>query len=130
MKAFSIFALFATLLSASSSAEVITNGLAISDARKAMVASGYKQTGLEMIARHYPKEDLQFWGIDEGVLIARYSTASQRIVGLSFFLCDERPKAIRKTFDFEVASFDTTSKALMLKIEKRERPAAANDSQP
>ena len=54
MRTFTIFALLATLVCASSSAEVITNGLAVSDARKAMVAAGYKQTGLDMIARNHP----------------------------------------------------------------------------
>jgi hypothetical protein len=121
MRTFTIFALLATLVCASSSAEVITNGLAVSDARKAMVAAGYKQTGLDMIARNHPKEDLQFWGVDQGVLIVAYSTASQRIVGLTFFLCDERPKATRKTFDLEVASFDTTTGVMAIKMKKGEQ---------
>lgn len=130
MRTFSIFALLATLLCSCSSAEVITNGLAISDARKAMAAAGYKQTGLEMIARNHPKEELQFWDVDQGVLIVAYSTVSQRIVGLTFFLCDERPKSKRKTFDLEVASFDTTSGVMTIKMKKGEPDGAANGSQP
>ncbi len=130
MRAFTKFALLAILLRASSSAEVITNGLAISDARKGMVAAGYKQTGLDMIARNHPMEDLQFWGVDQGVLIVAYSTASQRIVGLTFSLCDERPKATRKSFDLEVASFHTTTGVMTIKMKKGGQDGPANGSQP
>jgi hypothetical protein len=42
-------------------------------------------------------------------------------VGLTFFLCDERPKATRKTFDLEVASFDTTTGVMAIKMKKGEQ---------
>jgi hypothetical protein len=130
MRTFSIFALLATVLCASSSAEVITNGVAISDAHKAMIAAGYKQTGLDMIARNHLKEELQFWDVDQGVLIVAYSTVSKRIVGLTFFLSDERPKATRKTFDLEVGSFDTTTGVMTIKMKKGEQNVPATGRQP
>ena len=122
MKLLSIFAILTTLLCVSSSAEVITCNLGISDARKAMVTAGYKQTTLEMMARNYPKEELECWDVDQGVLIAVYSSSTKRIIELSFYLSDDRPKDTRKTFDLKVASFNTTTGVMTINIKKIENP--------
>jgi len=88
-------------------AEVITNGLPIADVIKAMKKGGYTETGLDMTTRSGSGLSLLFWGVGEGVLIASYSTASQKISGMTFWLADDRPKATRHAFDLDVASFDT-----------------------
>ena len=105
------------LIEASASAAVIAKGVWASQARDAMKAADYTETGLDMLAPN-ANEELEFWSLDQGVLIVRYSRASNQIVSLSFHLSDERPKATRKTFDFEVASFDTTSGLLTIKTAK------------
>ena len=56
-----------------------------------MEAAHYKQTGLDMAAEK-PNEDLRFWDIDQGVLILRFSKGTGRVLGMTYFLCDERPK--------------------------------------
>lgn len=116
------------LFSASASAAGITKEMTISEASKAMKAAGYTETGLDMLAP-LANESLQFWSVDQGVLILRYSKTSNQIVSLSFHLSDERPKATRKTFDFPVTSFDTTSGSLTIKTAKAGRPEPANGSQ-
>jgi len=118
------------LFSASASAAVITKEMTISEAYKAMKAAGWIETGLDMLAP-LVNESLQSWSVDQGVLILRYSTTSNQIVSLSFHVSDERPKATRKTFDFEVTSFDTTSGLLTIKTAKgKPREPAEEKLQP
>jgi hypothetical protein len=114
---------------ASASADVITNGLSIDAARKAIEAAGYKQTYLDM-APNNPNNSLQFWGVGQGVLIIVYSKTSKAITGMGFLLTDERPKAFRKTFDLEVTSFDSHAGLMTIKANKGEQDSAANGSQP
>jgi len=99
-------------------AEVITNGLPITDVIKTMKKSGYTETGLAMMARPGSGLGLRSWGVGEGVLIVNYSTASQKISGMTFWLADDRPKATRQTFEFDVASFDTQSGVMTIRTKK------------
>ncbi|XAL98819.1 hypothetical protein OT109_14665 [Phycisphaeraceae bacterium D3-23] len=57
---------------------------------------------------------LKQWPVDEGVMIAGYSVTTNKITSLAYFLFDERPKAERMHFDFEVISFDPSSRRLVL----------------
>ena len=63
---------------------------------------------------------------DQGVLIVSYSKTSQKIVGLAFWFADERPKALRRTFEFDVASFDTSTGTVTIRTKKGEQGAARN----
>src|SRR5438105_324970 len=71
------------LLCATSSAEVITNGLSMSEAQNMMEAAHYNQTGLDMAANNL-SEDLRFWDVDQGVLIFRFSKRTGRILGMTW----------------------------------------------
>lgn len=97
--------------------ELLAKGTALADARKALEAGKYTKNGLDMVTTD-PDLALDFWAVDEGVLILVYSKKSGLVVGLSFTLMDERPKAFRKEFDFLAESFDTTSGKLVLSTKK------------
>jgi len=108
------------LACASASADVITNGLSIEGARKAMEAAGYKQTGLDVLPSN-PNRSLQFWSVGQGVFTIAYSKDSKAITSLGFMLSDERPKAFRKTFDLDVTSFDTRTGLMTIRAAKGEQ---------
>ena len=112
------------------SAEVLTNGLPITAAISAMKKAGYTETRLEMMPKPGSGEDLRFWGVGRGVLIVGYSKASQKITGTTFWFADERPKAVRREFEFDVTSFNTSTGAMTIHTKKGERDGAANGSQP
>lgn len=112
----------------SASAEVITNSMLIGTVQKAMTAAHYKETGLDMAASQ-PGQDLRFWAVGDGILILRLSNSSSRVLGMTYSLCDERPKALRRTFDFDVASFDTSNGTMAIHTRKGESGGAANRSQ-
>ena len=75
-------------------------------------------------------EDLQFWEVGEGVLLIRYSKASLKVVGMTFNVAEAQPKALRKDFYFDVASFDTSTGTMTIHTKKGEQDGAANGSQP
>jgi hypothetical protein len=129
MKRLLAFLILGLLFATTVSAEVITNGASIGAVQKAMAAAHYAETGLDMAAIP-PAEALRFWDVGEGVLIFRFSKSSGRVLEMTYFLCDERPKALRKTFELRVASFDSKSGALIVKTGKGEPDGAANRSQP
>src|SRR5688572_17910931 len=110
------------------SANIITNGLAITDAATAMKRAGYIETELAMMPAR--DEALQFWVVGEGVLIINHSIKSKKVAGLTFWLSDERPRAYAKTFALGVASFDTKSGVMIVQTRKGEPDGAANGSQP
>jgi len=90
---------------ANADAGLIVFGIDIGTASKSMAASGYKETGLAMLAMQ-KDTDLKFWSVGEGVLIAVYSTTNKKVLSLTYSLSDERPKATRKTFGLAVREFD------------------------
>lgn len=112
------FLLIALLLAAAlpqATAEVITKGYKIADAEKALTKAKFTKTGLEVRPARADCS-LDFWEVDEGVLIISYSTATGIIEGMAFTITDERPKSSRKEYDFAVVSFDTEAGTLVLKI--------------
>lgn len=122
---------FVWLLSCLSlSAEVLTNGLSMTAAIRAMRNAGYTETGLDMMPKQGTGVDLRFWGVGEGVLIVTYSKSSQKITEMAFWFADERPKATRQTFEFDVTSFDAGTGVMTLRTRKGEPGGAANGSQP
>lgn len=86
----------------------------------AMKKGGYKETGLEMMAKPGSGLDLRFWSVGEGVLILSYSKSSQKISRMTYWFADERPKATRQTFDFDVTAFDTVTGRMTIRTRKGE----------
>lgn len=95
------------------SAEIVQHGTPIEIATKAFKSASYKEGALEMLSMN-PDNRLMFWTIDRGTLIITYSVKSMKIIDLNYHLCDERPKAIRKNFEFDVKSFNTDSGELVI----------------
>ena len=110
------------------SADVLTNGLAITAASAAMQNAGYAKTQLEMTPRD--GEDLGFWHVGQGVLIVRYSRIAQKILGMTLWFADERPKALRQEFRLDVTSFDPANGAMSIRTTKSQPCGAANGIQP
>ncbi len=107
-----VLAAFATMLT-QAAAELITAGTTLAEARKALAAAGHTKNGLDMGIT--PSDlALDFWTVDEGILVIAYSPATGLIAGLSFTVMDERPKSTRKEFNFSAVSFDTATGTLVL----------------
>ena len=96
-------------------------GVSIDEANKAMKAAGYRETGLSMESS-LDNHDLAFWGVDDGVLIVTYSIKTKKIHHLSYYWCDERPKAFRKTKSLSVTRFDTETGAMLALTKRPEKP--------
>ena len=82
-----------------------------------MSAAEYPETGLAMRSR-VPGTRLYFWGVDEGVLIVTSSLRTRRVVKLTYWLSDGRPKFTAKTFSFSVESFDPQSGRMVLSTKR------------
>ena len=100
---------------AKADAGLIVSGSDIGAVNKSMAASGYRETGLDMLATR-KDTDLKFWSVGQGVLIAVYSTANKKVLSLSYSLSDERPKVTRKTFDLAVKEFDPKSGEMKIAV--------------
>jgi hypothetical protein len=94
---------------------LIVPGSDIGAVSTSMAASGYKETGLDMLAMQKDAV-LKFWSVGQGVLIAVYSTANKKVLSLSYSLSDERPKATRRTFDLVVKEFDPKSGEMKIAV--------------
>jgi hypothetical protein len=79
-----------------------------------MKDSGYLETGLDMTPGN--GTDLKMWTVGEGVLIFAFSQKDRKVVSISYFLCDERPKALRKTFELSVTEFDPKTREMQVKL--------------
>ncbi len=101
------------LLSGYVSADILTSGIKIDVARVAMEKAGYKKSGLDWAVRDR-SHSLDFWSVSGGTLVALYSKKSNEIISFSYNLSDERPKSLRKEFDFGVISFDTVTKQMTI----------------
>jgi hypothetical protein len=117
-------AIASTMVNASEG--TIVPGSNIEVASKSMAASGYRETGLDMLPAKKETE-LKFWSVAEGVLIAVYSTTDKKVLSLSYWLCDERPKATRKEFELMVNEFDPQSGEMKIHLPKK-APAAARQA--
>lgn len=90
------------------SAEIIQQGTPIETAIKAFKDADYREGALEILSNNRDHR-LKFWVVDQGTLIVTFSAKSMKIIEINYHLCDERPKAIRKTFIFDVKSFNTNT---------------------
>ena len=102
-------------------AEVLANGVSIASATDTMQASGYVRTSLALAPA--AGEVLHFWKVDQGFLIIRASKANEKIAGLSFWFADERAKASRQTFEFNVAGFDPETGDMTIRTKKIDAPS-------
>jgi len=99
------------------SAEVLKNGQSARDAINAMKAGGYEETTLDMGPRG-KDQDIHFWIIDQGILIAEHSETNDEIASLRFLLEDERPKKYRQMFVFDVIAFDAETGEMRIRTRK------------
>jgi hypothetical protein len=117
MKHFLITLAALAAMIAPAGAELIIPGTTITQAQKALAAARYTKNGLEMSVT--PSDlAMDFWTVDEGILIVIYSPATGLIAALSFTIMDERPKSTRKEFSFGADSFDTATGKLVLSTKK------------
>ena len=121
MKALRFPLIAAAILSAASSAFAVpfSVGVSVDKAIADMKAKKYKETGLAMGGSD-DSIGLHFWTVDEGVLIAAYAKKNRKITSLSFRLSDERPRSIRKEFDFSVTSFDPDTGVMTMQTKQLE----------
>ena len=104
-------------------AQVLSKGVSVNTATNTMQVSGYVETFLAMAP---PKgEFLQFYKVDHGVLIIRTSKADDKIAGLTFWLADERAKASRQAYEFDVAKFDLETGEMTIRTKKSSLPNGA-----
>jgi len=125
MKPFQI-ALMMTLLCATSRAfaEPFGIGSDIDKAITEMKAKNYDDSGLDM-GTVDQSNDLQFWQIDDGVLIAVYSKKDRKIKNLTFWFADDRGKSKRQEFRLSVISFDPETGVMTLQTEKPKKEEGA-----
>lgn len=117
MKLFLITLAALVMMTAQAAAELITTGTALAQAQKALAAAKHTKSGLDMGVT--PSDmALDFWTVDQGVLVITYSSATGLIAALSFTVMDERPKSTRKEFFFPADSFDTATGKLVLSTKK------------
>ncbi len=101
-------------------AEEVQEGTDIDAVAKAMKASGYRETQLELMV--WDEElSLKFWVVNEGALIATYSIETKKVTALSYWFCDERAKAVRKTFSLPVISFDPASGVMKINTKNKDK---------
>ena len=105
---------------------VVAEGLTIDIANSALTAAKYESSSLEMLAAT-PNEDLQYWSIDQGTLILKYSKISRIIIGITYYINDDRPKASRQSISWSVKSFDTETRLMLIQIKKGEQDGPPND---
>lgn len=104
-----------TLLTIPIFALEIKEGANIDEVTKAMKLSGYKECQLAKLASK-ANQELAFWHVDEGTLIVQYSLDTKKILGISYWMCDERDRSSRKEFSLKAKSFETTTGVLTLQL--------------
>ena len=101
----------------SSYCEVIKIGRNIDEVKIAFKKAGYKNTALAMESGSKSSK-LEFWNVNEGVIIIRYNIQNQKIESMSYYLTGGGPKLYRKSFSLSVKEFDTKTKEMILIMEK------------
>ncbi len=119
----SVIATFICVAS-SAFADPIKIGSGIDKAIADMRAKGYDESALAMGPAD-ESTDLQFWGIDDGVLIAVYSKNNRTIKSMLYWFADERGVGDRKEFRLSVLEFDPDTGVMTLQTKKKEGEQAA-----
>ena len=125
MHRFVLFGIIWLLSCEIASAEVLKSGQSIRDAINAMKVGGYESTVLEMGPRG-KDQDIHFWSVDQGTVIAEYSKTTDEIASLRFLLQDDRPKKYRQQYVFDVIAFDTDTGEMKIRTRKS-KPAGRSD---
>jgi len=97
---------------------VVSVGQNIDIALKLMAPMGDGSPMLEM-ATGDPDLEMKMWAVGKGVLIAIHSRKDRSIRSLSFYMSDERPKALRKTFEYEVLQYFPETKEMRIVVPHR-----------
>lgn len=110
---------FATILVTSPSvfADPVSIGISIDKAIADMQAKKYKETALAMEPGDKANE-LKFWQVDDGVLIASYSKDGRKIINLSYWFADDRAVNKRQVFNFEVSEFNPDTGVMTIQTKK------------
>jgi hypothetical protein len=106
----------------------IAPGQNIGPVTNALMKAGYKETGLDMMTFSKDRQ-LSFWSIGDGVLILTYATKNGNVTGMTYYFCDERPKAKRKTFELEVAELNLSTKEMRVKLPNKTSEPSSQSSQ-
>jgi hypothetical protein len=106
-------------VASSAFADPIKIGSGIDNAIEVMKAKNYDDSSLAMGPTD-ESNDLKFWVIDDGVLIAVYSKKDKRIKSMSYWFADERGKRDRKEFSLSVLEFDPDTGVMTLQTKKKE----------
>ena len=113
-------------IASSAFADPVKIGSGVDKAIADMKAKGYEETGLAMGASE-ESNDLKFWSIDDGVLIAVYSKNNNKILSMSYWFADERGKKDRKEFSLSVLAFDPETGVMTLQTKKKEGESGPRD---
>ena len=76
----------------------------------------YAKTALAMLST---KGRLIMWEVGKGVLIVNYSETKSSINSMSFWHSDERSKFERKTFSYQILSFDPATGDMKIQTKTR-----------
>jgi hypothetical protein len=98
-------------------ADTLRAGTKIDTAATDMRIKGYKETVLQM-APVKTTEELKFWQIDEGVLIATYSKQTQQITRIVYNISDGGPKSDRHEVNFTVMTFNPDTGIMTIQTKK------------
>ena len=99
-------------------AQLIKKGDKLIDAQSSLTKGKYSKTVLQMSSTK-TEIGLEFWVVDQGVLIITYSKVTGIVEDLTFTVSDGGPRSTRKEFDFSVVSFDTLTGHLTLSTKKK-----------
>jgi hypothetical protein len=97
-----------TVLGMASHASALTlvKGVTIEVAAEAMNEAGHKRAALQRVPLDHG-EEFFFWDAKQGVIVARFSKQTRKIIDLTFSIADVRPKTKGDSVDFKLAAFDT-----------------------
>ena len=93
----------------------------IDEVSNQMIAAKYKRTCLDMISKLHDTE-LQFWSVEQGVLIVGYSTSSKKVTSLSFLVNhrgENKEEQHRNSTSFNVTEFAPLTGEMKLKLRRR-----------
>ena len=105
-------------LPADSDKDAVKPGLSIDGVMKLMNDAGYAETSLAIAA---PDEahGLTMWNVGEGALICTFKRKDKTVTAINYFFSDERPKSMRKEFDFEVKAYNPRSQEMQILVPKK-----------
>jgi len=66
-----------------------------------------------------PGKRARMWAVGQGSVIATYTEADKIITHMTFYHSDERPKLLRKTFMYEITSFDPDTGKMVIQTKSK-----------